>query len=223
MSPTFDRQNFVVALDTARKAKGLSLEKLAVAAGLSSATIRNYRSGRSVPGADDLHRLAEVLDINPVLLFQQGVDHDAPQLERRKSVPLCGHIPAGPPVATDNATEVYDILAHLAKANRYVLRVAGESMAPILRDQDLVLMEYVPDADIFQFNRRVCAVLLDGESSLKRVSAVRANDPEGRAGAPVVVVSLLGGNDRVHETFVLGARKFSIQGVAIELVSRKLG
>ena len=215
MTTHFDRENFVERLDAARKEKGLSLEKLAVLAGLSSATVRNYRAGRSVPGADDLYRLAEVLEINPVLLFQEGVDHDAPQPEQRRAVPLCGQIPAGPPMVAERATEVYDVLAHLAKPNRYVLRVAGESMSPVLRDRDLVLMQYVPDADLFQFNHRICAVLLDGESSLKRVAALRSKDE--------VVVSLLGGDDRVHETFVLGARKFSIQGVAIELVSRKLG
>ena len=214
MAPKFDRKNFVAALDAARKTKGLSLEKLAVLAGLSSATLRNYRAGRSVPGADDLYRLAEVLEINPVLLFQEGADHDAPQPELRNPVPLCGQIPAGPPVLAERATEVYGVLAHLAKPNRYVLRVAGDSMAPILSDRDLVLMEYVPDPDIFQFDQRVCAVLLDGESSLKRVAATRSKDQ--------VIISLLGGDGRVHETFVLGARKFSVQGVAIELVSRKL-
>ena len=96
MTERFDSREFRAVLEAARKKKGLTLEQLAAKAGLSTTTLRNYRSGRPVPGADDLYRLAGVLGIEPVELFQAGTDRKAPQTDRGKLLPLYGHIPAGP-------------------------------------------------------------------------------------------------------------------------------
>ena len=149
------------------------------------------------------------------LQAQRTLDHDSPRPEQRRSVPLYGDVPAGPPVAPAEAIEVYPVLAHLAKANRYVLRVMGDSMAPTLQPGDLVVMEYVDQPNLAKLNNRICAVMLDGDSTLKRIQIQKA-------GQHTVIILKGDRADYPTESFVLGRRDFEIQGVAVAIVERKL-
>jgi repressor LexA len=53
-------------------------------------------------------------------------------------------VPAGPPdeVLSDGRRSVHKVLHHLAKGNRYVIRVRGDSMSPRIEDGDLLLVDY---------------------------------------------------------------------------------
>ena len=56
-------------------------------------------------------------------------------------------VPAGKPdeVTSDGTVSVRKVVRHLAKGNRYVIRVRGDSMAPRILDGDLLLVDYVKE------------------------------------------------------------------------------
>ena len=51
-------------LKSSRKAAGLKRDQLAVAAGLTSNTIRNYEEGLTFPSLDPLYRISRVLEVD---------------------------------------------------------------------------------------------------------------------------------------------------------------
>lgn len=215
--------------------------KLAEKLGLSSGSVSGWETGRKIPMPERITQIAKLLNLSleeihrlraraayermeedgrqmveRVQLEGTPVNHDQPQPELHAVLPLYGDIPAGPPAAVDQAEEVYAVLQHLAKRNRYVLRVKGESMSDRLHDGDLVVVEYVEEANPAKYENKACVVLLDGQSMLKFVEITQAD-------RDVTVVTLKGGKgDYPSTTFVLGKRDFRIQGVVVELVSRKM-
>ncbi len=235
------RITFSNLLNRLRDRVNITKTDLARLLGVTFTTVHNWEEGRDKPPPPDrVKMISNVLKLTPAEARQlqdaatfgraspeviamirrvqsrEGRNHDAPQPERRMVVPLYGDIPAGPPVAVAEAAEVYEVLAHLARPGRYVLRVKGDSMAPTLFPDDLVLMEYVSEPEINRLDNRICAVLLDGESTLKRVQIQKIDEEH-------LVVILKGDRaDYPTESFLLGKRELEICGVALRIVDRKL-
>jgi len=60
-------------LKTLRQKRGLSLNALGIAAGLTYTTIHNIETGRTVPGLDTVEKIADALGISPSWLgFGEG-------------------------------------------------------------------------------------------------------------------------------------------------------
>ena len=106
------------------------------------------------------------------------------------------------------------MLRHLWSPDRYCLRLSFDSMEPTLKPGDIVLVHYRPDVNPEHVQGRICACLLDGQPTLKRVSV------EWRGGERVVI--LRGDNPQVAPILVDSTRDFSIQGIVLRLVSREL-
>lgn len=74
-------------------------------------------------------------------------EHDEPQEERYADLPFFDQfrIPAGKPdeFLSDPTASSHKVVRHLAKENRYVIRVKGDSMAPRIQDGDLILVDYI--------------------------------------------------------------------------------
>ncbi len=72
--------------------------------------------------------------------------HDAPREELYEELPFYDEfrVPAGKPdhVTSDGTMSVRHVVRHLAKGNRYVIRVRGDSMEPRIQDGDLLLVDY---------------------------------------------------------------------------------
>jgi len=98
------------------------------------------------------------------------INHDAPRPVHTESLPFYDafRIPAGPPSAIDADSEMdvssYDALHHLAGENRYIIRILGDSMAPRIQPNDLLMVNYRKSPR----NNDVVVAVLNGESMVKR-------------------------------------------------------
>ena len=88
-------------------------------------------------------------------------------------------------------------------------------MVPELKAEDLVLIENRDDLRITDVQGRICAVMVNGEATLKRVRR-----PE--SGRQDVMVELVPENPEMSVIEVGEGDEFRILGVAIEVVGRKL-
>ena len=110
--------------------------------------------------------------------------------------------------------EAFPVLRHLWASDRYCLRLSYDSMEPTLKPGDLVLVQYRPSVNPEHVQGRICACLVDGLPTLKRVSVEQQ-------GASRLVI-LRGDNPDVPPMVVGEEHDFSIQGVVTHLVSRDL-
>ncbi len=141
---------------------------------------------------------------------------DAAQPVITKPLPMYGEIVAGDPAPPHEALETYEVLAHLASPGRYVLRVAGNSMAPTIRHRDLILVdnEAPKRHRLADLSGQILAVLLNGQATLKKLFVERKDEEE--------VVMLKGDNPDSHPIMVGSSDELLIQGVVTDIVHREL-
>ena len=87
-------------------------------------------------------------------------------------------------------------------------------MEPTLKRNDIILVDYCESVAPEFVQGRICACLVDGRPTLKRVSV---EDHGSRR-----LVILRGDNPHVQPTIIDESSDFSIQGIAVSLVSRNL-
>jgi repressor LexA len=197
-----------------RKELGWTQAELARRANINQGFLSGIEKGQRNPSPQTLNALAVALNVPQGVLLGGGIDHDAPQPYEGRELPLLGSIPAGPPSQSQEQLELFPVLRHLWAPNRYCLRLSLDSMEPTLKPEDIVLVQYRPDVEPEHVQGKICACLVDGSPTLKRVSV---GYQDGRR-----VVILRGDNPRVPPTVVDDSRDFSIQGVVLCLVSRLL-
>lgn len=194
--------------------QGMTQVVLAEAARMNQGYLSEIERGRRRPSATALKAIAVALDVPPAVLIGQGADHDTPQPLDTRELPVLGAIPAGPPTDTQEQLEMFPVLRHLWAPDRYVLRLTYDSMEPTLKPGDLVLVEYRPGVNPVHVQGRICACLIDGEATLKRVT-VEKRDTH-------LLIILRGDNPEVPPMVFDESHDFSIQGVVTHLVGRNL-
>ncbi len=197
-----------------RQKAGLNQTALARKAKVNQGFLSEIERGRRKPSPQSIHAIALALDLPPAVIIGEGPDHDTPQPLITRELPLFGTIPAGPPTQTQEQMEMFPVLRHLWSPNRYCLRLSFDSMEPTLKPDDLVLVEYRPDVNPAHVQGRICACLVDGNPTLKRVSVER------RQGTALII--LRGDNPETPPIVIDDTREFSIQGIVTHLVSRVL-
>ena len=110
---------------------------------------------------------------------------------------------------------MFPVLRHQWSADHYCLKLSFDSMEPTLKPGDIVLVHYRPDVDPEHVQGRICACLLEGLPTLKRVTVEYR--PSGER-----MILLRGDNPRAQPMLVDKDRDFSIQGIVLRLVSREL-
>jgi SOS-response transcriptional repressor LexA len=131
-----------------------------------------------------------------------------------RELPLYGSIPAGKPGGGQEQMEMFPVLRHLWAPDRYCLKLAYDSMEPTLKPGDIILVHYRPDVDPEHVQGRICACLINGEPTLKRVHV--------EVDGPNRFIVLRGDNPRISPVVIRHGDEFQIQGVAIKVVSRDL-
>jgi len=197
-----------------RQKLGMNQTTLARKAKVNQGFLSEIERGRRNPSPSSLKAIALALDVPPAVLIGPGPDHDSPQPLDTRELPLLGAIPAGPPADSQEQPEMFPVLRHLWSPDRYVLRLSFDSMEPTLKPGDLVLVEYRPGVNPAHVQGRICACLLDGGPTLKRVSVERRGE--------ICLVILRGDNPDVPPMIVDDTRDFSIQGIVTHLVERVL-
>lgn len=152
-------------ITAARKAKGLTQYRLAKLIGIPQSQLGAIEKGRNKnPSADLLGRIAASMDVptdsllgilEPEPLIPPGLDHDAGRELTTEELPMKGISSGGDWIESEELTETYPVLRHRnerrPKGERFVVRVAGDSMFPAIHSGDLVLFETtdkVPDGAI---------------------------------------------------------------------------
>ncbi len=197
-----------------RKEIGMTQTALAKAANVNQGYISAIERGLAKPRQRTLDALAVALDTPQAVLLGGGSAHDAPQPLEQRELPLFGTIPAGPPSQSQEQLEMFPVLRHQWSPDHYCLRLSFDSMEPTLKPGDIILVHYRPDVEPEHVQGRICACLVDGEPTLKRVSV------EWREGERVVI--LRGDNPRSAPILVDRSREFSIQGIVARIVCRDL-
>lgn len=193
---------------------GMTQAELASAAKVNQGYLSQIERGIAQPSPRLVDVLAIALSVPQGVIMGAGEDHDAPQPLQTRRLPLLGSIPAGPPAQSQEQLEMFPVLRHLWSADYYCLRLTFDSMEPTLKPGDIVLVHYRPDVDPEHVQGRICACLLDGQSTLKRVTV------EHRGGQRIII--LRGDNPSHTPVLVDESREFSIQGIVLRIVEREL-
>ncbi|MCH8242680.1 MAG: helix-turn-helix domain-containing protein [Planctomycetes bacterium] len=197
-----------------RQRLGLTQQQLAEAAAVNQGYISEIERGRVSPRRRTVDALAIALNLPQGVLIGGGADHDAPQPLETRELPLFGSIPAGPPGDSQEQLEMFPVLRHQWSPDHYCLKLSYDSMEPTLKPGDIVLVHYRPDVEPVHVQGRICACLVDGQPTLKRVTV------ESRGGEPIII--LRGDNPRIVPLLIAGEGEFSIQGIVVQLVCRDL-
>lgn len=120
-------------------------------------TFSDWYNGKIVPRIDKIEKLANYFGINKSDLIENKY--------KATSVPLLGVVKAGyNMLAEENLLGYVDV--DLKNPEEYfALRVKGDSMQPILFEDDIVIVHKQPDIE----NGQVAVVLIGDEATIKKV------------------------------------------------------
>ena len=197
-----------------RRELGLTQVELATRANVNQGYLSSIERGDRLPRSATLRAIAVAMAVPEAVLLGEGEGHDAPQQLDTRELPLFGSIPAGPPGGSQEQLEMFPVLRHLWHADRYCLRCEFDSMEPTLKRGDIILVDYRPGVDPQYVQGRICACLVDGQPTLKRISVEQKSDKR--------LVILRGDNPATPPSIIDDTREFTVQGVAVCLVSREL-
>lgn len=197
-----------------RRQQSFTQTQLAAKANVNQGYLSSVERGDRVPRPSTVRAVAIALGVPEAVLLGEGEGHDAPQTLETRELPLFGAIPNGPPAESQEQLEMFPVLRHLWHPDRYCLRCEFDSMEPTLKRGDIILVDYRAGVDPEFVQGRICACLVDGRPTLKRVSVERKGERR--------LFILRGDNPNVPPSIVDEAMEFTVQGVAVCLVSREL-
>ena len=166
------RMGFRENVRAARDRAGLSLNAAGKAAGLTATQVKEIEDGQNEnPGITTIEKLARALRTTPGDLIAEAVipygeNHDEGRPEHTVEVPIRTVASGGPPIdAEELQGESYQLLRHLYRDGRYVIRLSGDSMYPHFWNGDLLLVEPATRVK----DGAVAVVKVNRESTVKRV------------------------------------------------------
>jgi len=171
-----------------RKLKRMTQKELGEKIGVKHNTVSGYENGTNEPEQDILFKIAAALDVSINDLFPE-TRSDTTNIHRRKKgvrIPVLGYVAAGIPLeAIEDIIDYEEIDEELARTGDFfALQVHGESMEPVLYEDDVVIVRKQPTADTGD----IAIVLINGdEATIKKIKRER----EG--------VMLIGYNTAVYE------------------------
>ena len=132
--------------------------------GFKRNTVTEWKRGVST-FMDKLPEIADALGTSTDYLLGRENASLVPEITY---VPLVGRIQAGYPVESFASPKKYiKVPIEIAQNDDdyFALTVVGDSMMPLVMEGDVIILHKNTD----QYNNEICAVTVDGESTLKRV------------------------------------------------------
>ena len=171
-----------------RKLKRMTQKELGEKIGVKHNTVSGYENGTNEPEQDILFKIAAALDVSINDLFPE-TRSDTTNIRRRKKgvrIPVLGYVVAGIPIeAIEDIIDYEEIDEELARTGDFfALQVRGESMEPVLYEDDVVIVRKQPTADTGD----IAIILINGdEATIKKIKRERDG------------VMLIGYNTSVYE------------------------
>lgn len=152
-----------------RKELGLTLEEIGNATGVSKSTVKKWENGFIANmRRDKIEKLANVLQISPIVLLNGNQEDDKPNAEILSAgeniykIPVFSSVSAG--FGAYACSDVIDYL-HLYIANpadvpeMLCIKVTGDSMYPKIEDGDIIVVRKQDSVD----SGSIAVVLVDNE------------------------------------------------------------
>ena len=166
---------FADRLKRLRKEHGYAQESLAAVIGVERSSVGKYE-GKSgvIPSNDVLARIADLFGVSiDYLLERENRNQISPATQtfppnilpvQRRKIPILGNVAAGEPIFADEEHEEY-VIEDDANDCDFALRIAGDSMEPLLHDGDIVYVRQQDDVN----DGEIGILLLDDEAVIKHI------------------------------------------------------
>lgn len=149
-----------------RKARKISQKELADQLHVGQSAISNWENGTRDMDSATLVTLAKFFDVSTDFLL--GTDSLPEDRQSAIHIPVLGRVPAGIPIeAVQDILDYEEISPEMAATGEYfALRVAGDSMAPRMRNGDVVIVRCQSDVT----SGDVAVIIINGsDATVKRV------------------------------------------------------
>lgn len=146
-----------------RNSRGLTQHDLANKSNISRSYLSDVEGGRYNPSIETLKDIANALGVQLIELLG-----DAEHNKQGIKIPVLGRVVAGIPLeAITDIIDYEEISAEMAaKGEYFALKVRGESMAPRIKDGDIVIIRKQPDIN----SGDLAIVIINGyDATLKKV------------------------------------------------------
>ena len=147
-----------------RKQKKLTQAEVAKFLNITPQAYANYEREERTPDIKTCKMLSSIFGVSIETLLG-----DKPLKETKSfKIPVIGTIPAGIPIeAIEDILDYEEISEDMARRGEYfALKVKGDSMLPIIKDGDIVIIRQQDDAE----NGQVCVVMINGfDATLKKI------------------------------------------------------
>lgn len=153
---------FQIILKNLREQHGISQAGLAKRLGVGQSAVGNWESGRTLPTAAMVQKIASYFDVSVDYLY--GVSSvKNPAKPNSIRVAVLGDVAAGIPIeAITDIVDYEEIDAALAKTGDFFgLRIKGSSMEPRMREGDVVIVRKQDTAE----SGETVVVLVNGDSA----------------------------------------------------------
>lgn len=147
---------------------GISQIEFANKMNVAQSTVSSWCNGEKMPRMDKIERMAEFFGVTKASLIEESNESIIPfgysPMPSRDVVPRVGRIACGNPITAEENVEGYDEVLSSWHAD-FTLVCVGDSMAPEIRDGDIVAIRSQPTVA----NGQIAAVRIGDEATLKKV------------------------------------------------------
>lgn len=119
------------------KQKGLTYYRIAKDTGISTTMFYDWKKGRSVPKVDKLKKIADYLGVS--LEYLQNKSEQTNEVITK--IPVLGYVPCGIPIEAVEDIVGYVNVTPRIKKDYFGLVAKGDSMAPDIKDGDLLIVK----------------------------------------------------------------------------------
>ena len=159
-------------LNTAMRIRNIKATELSEKTGIAKSSLSEYINGKYEAKQDGVYLLAKALDVNEAWLMGLDVPMerkiDKIDINDKQAFPLLGTVKAGYDyLASENIIGYVNLDRNVPNPEEYfALKVIGDSMQPVLYDDDIVIVHSQNDIESGQ----VGIILINGdEATVKRI------------------------------------------------------